>query len=133
MIFAGVFDRFPRLKVGSVEHEMGWIPHWLNNMDFTYRERPVFTDWWKSKSGLIPSEFWHQNMFATFTEDDLGVELRDKIGLDNMLWGNDYPHAESSWPRSMQFLDRILGDMDEIERRKVTSDNTAKLFGFDLE
>ena len=72
-------------------------------------------------------------MFATFTEDDLGVELRDRIGVDNMLWGNDYPHAESSWPRSMQFLDRILGDMDEIERRKVTSDNTAKLFGFDLD
>ena len=133
MIFAGVFDRFPKLKVGSVEHEMGWIPHWLNNMDFTYRERPVFTDWWKSKSGLTPSEFWHQNMFVTFTEDDLGVELRDKIGVDNMLWGNDYPHAESSWPRSMEFLDRILADMDEIERRKVTSGNVAKLFGFDLD
>jgi hypothetical protein len=45
MIFAGVFDRYPRLKVGSVEHEMAWawLPHWLTQIDFTYRERPVFT------------------------------------------------------------------------------------------
>ena len=41
MIFAGVFDRYPQLKVGSVEHEAAWIPHWLKQMDFTYRERPV--------------------------------------------------------------------------------------------
>ena len=41
MIFAGVFDRYPKLKVGSVEHEAAWIPHWLKQMDFTYRERPV--------------------------------------------------------------------------------------------
>ena len=43
ILFAGVFDRYPRLNVGSVEHETMWIPHWLQQMDFTYRERPVFT------------------------------------------------------------------------------------------
>src|SRR5205085_12083271 len=52
MVFAGVFDRFPRLKVGSVEHEASWLPHWLKQMDFTYRERPVFTKGWKSSEGF---------------------------------------------------------------------------------
>src|SRR5207249_3141662 len=108
MLFAGVFDRYPRLKVGSVEHEMAWIPHWLKQMDFTYRERPVFTKGWKSKAGLLPSDYWRRNMFVEFMEDDLGVQLRDTIGVDNMLWGSDFPHAESTWPKSRQFLDRIF-------------------------
>src|SRR5947207_8475040 len=50
MVFGGVFDRYRGLKVGSVEHEASWLPHWLKQMDFTYRERPVFTKGWKSRS-----------------------------------------------------------------------------------
>ena len=130
MVFAGVFDSFPRLKVGSVEHETAWIPHWLKQMDFTYRERPVFTKGWKSQSGMLPSDYWRRNMFVEFMEDDLGVELRQHIGVDNMLWGSDFPHAESTWPKSQDFLGRIFAGVPEEDRRKITSDNAAKLFGF---
>jgi predicted TIM-barrel fold metal-dependent hydrolase len=130
MVFAGVFDRYPRLKVGSVEHETMWIPHWLQQMDFTYRERPVFTKGWKSREGMLPSEYWHRNMFVEFMEDDLGVRIRDKIGVDNMLWGSDFPHAESTWPQSKQFLDRIFAGVPEDDRRKITADNACRLFGF---
>jgi predicted TIM-barrel fold metal-dependent hydrolase len=130
MLFAGVFDRHPHLKVGSVEHETAWIPHWLKQMDFTYRERPVFTKGWKSAEGMLPSEYWLRNMFVEFMEDDLGVELRQHIGVDTMLWGSDFPHAESTWPQSKQFLDRIFAGVPEEDRRKITSENAAKLFGF---
>jgi predicted TIM-barrel fold metal-dependent hydrolase len=130
MLFAGVFDRYPRLKVGSVEHETAWIPHWLKQMDFTYRERPVFTKGWKSREGMLPSDYWRRNMFVEFMEDDLGVEMRKHIGVENMLWGSDFPHAESTWPQSKQFLDRIFDGVPEEDRRKITSDNAAKLFGF---
>jgi predicted TIM-barrel fold metal-dependent hydrolase len=130
MLFAGVFDRFPRLKVGSVEHETAWIPHWLKQMDFTYRERPVFTRGWQSAEGMLPSEYWRRNMFVEFMEDVLGIELRQHIGVENMLWGSDFPHAESTWPQSKQFLDRIFAGVPEQDRRKITSENAAKLFGF---
>jgi predicted TIM-barrel fold metal-dependent hydrolase len=130
MVFAGVFDRYPRLKVGSVEHETAWIPHWLKQMDFTYLERPVFTKGWKSREGMLPSDYWRRNMFVEFMEDDLGVELREHIGVDNMLWGSDYPHAESTWPKSKEFLDRIFKGCPEDARRKITADNAAKMFGF---
>ena len=132
MIFAGVFDRYPRLQVGSVEHEMAWIPHWLKQMDFTYRERPVFTKGWKSRQGMLPSDYWHRNMFVEFMEDDLGIQLRHVIGVDNMLWGNDFPHAESTWPMSQQFLDKAFAGASDEERRKITSDNAAKRFRFTL-
>jgi predicted TIM-barrel fold metal-dependent hydrolase len=132
MIFAGVFDRYPRLQVGSVEHEMAWIPHWLKQMDFTYRERPVFTKGWQSRQGMLPSDYWHRNMFVEFMEDDLGIQLRHIIGVDNMLWGNDFPHAESTWPMSQQFLDKAFAGASEDDRRKITADNAARRFQFTL-
>jgi len=133
MIFAGVFDRYPKLRVGSVEHEAAWIPHWLKQMDFTYRERPVFTKGWRSKEGLLPSDYWRRNMFVEFMEDDLGVQLRDAIGVDTMLWGSDFPHAESTWPKSRDFLDRMFAGVPEPDLRKITSENAARMFGFKLD
>ena len=109
---------------------MAWIPHWLKQMDFTYRERPVFTKGWRSREGMLPSDYWHRNMFVEFMEDDLGVQLRDVIGVNNMLWGNDFPHAESTWPRSREFLDRIFAGVPEEDRRKITSDTAARMFRF---
>ena len=133
MVFAGIFDRYPDLKVASVEHEMAWIPHWLKQMDFTYRERPVFSKGWRSRQGILPSDYWHRNMFVEFMEDDLGIQLRDIIGVDNMIWGNDFPHAESTWPHSLEFLDRAFDGAPEEDRRKITSGNAAKMFGFSLD
>ncbi len=132
MIFAGVFDRCPKLKVGSVEHEAAWIPHWLKQMDFTYRERPVFTKGWRSKEGLLPSDYWRRNMFVEFMEDDLGIKLRDEIGVDNMLWGSDFPHAESTWPRSQEFLHRIFAGTPKEIVRQITAENAARMFGFEV-
>jgi predicted TIM-barrel fold metal-dependent hydrolase len=130
MIFAGVFDRYPRLKVGSVEHETAWVPHWLRQMDFTYQERPALSRAWRSRHAMLPSEYWQRNMFVEFMEDDCGIRMRDVIGVDNMLWGNDFPHAESTWPKSREFLDRIFAGTPDEDRRKITADNAAKLFRF---
>jgi predicted TIM-barrel fold metal-dependent hydrolase len=132
LIFAGVFDRYPRLKMGSVEHETAWAPHWLQQMDLTYRERPTLTNCWKSREGMLPSDYWHRNMLAEFMEDEIGVDLRHIIGVDNLVWGNDFPHAESTWPMSREFLDRILARASVEDQRKITRDNAAKLFRFAL-
>ncbi len=132
MIFSGVFDRFPGLQVGSVEHELAWIPHWLNQMDFTYRERPVVTKGWRSTQGMLPSDYWRRNMFVEFMEDDIGIQLRHVIGVDNMIWGNDFPHAESTWPQSEAFINRLFSNTTDEERRKITSENAAKMFQFDV-
>lgn len=133
MIFSGVFDRCPRLKVGSVEHEMAWLPHWLKQMDHIYSERPVYTKGWRSRQGLLPSDYWRRNMFVEFMEDDIGIQLRHIIGVENMIWGSDFPHPESTWPQSMRFLDRLFGDVPDEDRRKITSENAAKMFRFTMD
>ena len=72
-------------------------------------------------------------MFVEFMEDDLGVQLRHAIGVDNMLWGSDFPHAESTWPKSREFLDRMFAGTPEEDLRKITSENAARMFGFKLD
>jgi predicted TIM-barrel fold metal-dependent hydrolase len=101
-------------------------------MDFTYRERPTVTKGWRSKEGMLPSDYWRRNMFVEFMEDEVGIQLRHIVGVDNMLWGNDFPHAESPWPQPEAFLGRLFAHTSEEDRRKITSENAAKLFRFDL-
>jgi hypothetical protein len=129
IIFAGTVDRFPNARIGTVEHELAWIPHCLSQMDCTYRERPAMHKDWTSADGMLPGDYWRRNMFATFMEDAVGVRLRDVIGVDNIAWGNDFP-PRVPWPRSMQFLDHIFADVSPDDRRAMTCDYAARLYGF---
>ena len=109
IIFNGVFQRYPKLQIGSVEMELSWIPHFLDRLDYTYTQRVPREEWWGNYKGdLLPSEYFHQNIFCGFQEDGLGIKLRDIIGVDNLMWGSDYPHVESTFPRGRQILEDIL-------------------------
>ena len=70
-------------------------------------------------------------MFITFQEDAVGLRLRDVIGVDNLLWGSDYPHAESTFPRSQQILEEILADCTQEERAKLVGGNASRIYRFD--
>lgn len=71
-------------------------------------------------------------MFLSFQEDDVGIRLRDVIGVTRLMWGSDYPHSESTFPRSGEIFDRILAGVPTQERRQILCDTTANLYGFDL-
>ena len=133
MIFAGVFERHPRLKVGSVEHEVAWIPFFCDQMDYTYTERPVRGEWHRFKDpDARPSHFFRDHVFVSFQEDRLGVKLRHEIGVENLMWGSDYPHTESTFPRSREIATEFLAGVPDDEQRLIVRDNAARLFGFHL-
>ena len=131
LIFSGVFERYPRLKVAIVEFELAWAPHVLSTMDYTYRERHEEA-LYRFKDGMRPSDFFHRNVFLSFQEDAIGIRLRDAIGVDNMMWGSDYPHSESTFPQSRKILAEILAGVPEEEQAKIAGGNTARLYGFDV-
>ena len=131
MIFSGVFERYPKLRVGVVEFEIAWAPYFMHRMDSFYQERAAGVHGQRFKGGTLPSDFFRNNIFIGFQEDDLGIELRHHIGVDNLLWGSDYPHAESTFPRSREIIDQILADIPEEEKAKIAGENTAKLYHFD--
>ena len=133
LILEGVFERFPRLRIGSVEHELGWIPFFLAQMDYTYTDRPARGEWYRFREhGVLPSEFWHRNCFASFQEDAIGVRLRDVIGVPALLWGSDYPHTESTWPRSREIVAEFLAGVPAEESQAIVAGNAARLYGFAL-
>ena len=129
MIFGRVFERYPGVKLALVEFEMGWAPYYLERMDRTYSDLR-YTQEAHFKDGKNPSDFWHSNVFVNFTEDRVGMMHRDVIGVDNIMWGSDYPHRESTWPRSQQVLGEILKDIPLEEQTKFVYSNAAKLFRF---
>jgi predicted TIM-barrel fold metal-dependent hydrolase len=131
MIFSGVFERHPRLTLAIVEFELSWAPNLLTTMDYTYRERHEEAIY-RFKDGLRPSDFFHRNVVLSFQEDAIGIRLRDVIGVDNMMWGSDYPHSESTFPRSRKILADILAGVPEDEQARIVGSNTARVYGFDL-
>jgi predicted TIM-barrel fold metal-dependent hydrolase len=133
MIFGGVFERYPKLRVGSVEHEVSWVPFFLFQMDYCYTDRPIRGDWTRFANDALPSSFFHQNCFVSFQEDATGVRVRDVVGVENLLWGSDYPHTESTFPRSREITSDVLQDVPEEEALLMLRDNTARLYDFDIE
>ncbi len=130
MIFSGVFERHPRLMVGTVEQELSWIPHFLDRLDYTYTQRARRDYWHRFAGDVRPSDFFRQNVFCSFQEDALGVRDRDIIGVKTMMWGSDYPHQESTWPKSREILDRILTEVPEDEKALIAGENAARLYHF---
>jgi predicted TIM-barrel fold metal-dependent hydrolase len=142
IILSGVFERFPKLQVGSVEHELSWAPHFLDRLDYTYTDRmppplhpsqgpPEAHPQARFKDGALPSDFFRSNCFLGFQEDAMGIRDRHIIGVDNLQWGADYPHSESTFPRSREILENILADCSEEEKAKISGGNAAKIYHLD--
>ena len=125
LIFTGTFERFPELHVAMIETGVGWIPHFLEQIDDRY---------WRNRSwGNIPikeppSFYWFRNMSATFITDRNGVENRYGVGVDNMMWSSDYPHHGNDWPYSRMTIDSMMSHIDRDERRRIVGANAARIF-----
>ena len=128
MIFSGVFERHPALKVVSLEHEIAWVPHFLQSMDYTYTQRARRSQWYRFGGDALPSDFFHRNVMISFQEDALGLRLRDVVGVGNLVWGSDYPHAESTFPHSRTILDRLFAEIPAAERTQILDTNATALY-----
>jgi predicted TIM-barrel fold metal-dependent hydrolase len=125
LLCQGVAHRHPRLKFVVAEFNTGWIAHWLDRLDQAVRRTPEAA---ADCLDLLPSEYWRRQFFATFEDDRAGVLTRELVGVNNLMWANDYPHLDSTWPCSHQILDEILCDVPAGQRRIMTHDNAAALY-----
>jgi predicted TIM-barrel fold metal-dependent hydrolase len=125
VIFAGVLERYPKMKLVIGESGTGWIPYVLEHMDLEWEDQYKDLD-----LTMKPSEYWRRQCYATYQSDRIGVKLLDDLGVDNIMWGSDFPHPDGIWPDSQEFIQRELGHLPEATRRKIVRDNAAKLYGF---
>ena len=126
LIFSGVLERFPRLKIVLVENEVGWIPFVLEQWDYYYKRHGT------SREGLmikkLPSEYFHGQVYTTFFNDAVGGHILSWWGADNCMWSNDFPHGNSTWPESRKVVARDLGDLPPGLRAKLVRENVARLY-----
>ena len=133
MIFNGVFDRFPKLQIYFAETMVGWLPHFLETLDDQY-DRHIH---WSTKVLGVkklerpPSEYIHEHFKWGFMHNPVGVKMRHEIGIDQMLWGSDFPHAESNWPESQRSIDEMFADVPEDEAARILGGNAIDYFRID--
>jgi uncharacterized protein len=128
-IFSGLFDRFPKLKMVSVESGIGWVPFILETMDWELPENaPVQA----AELGHFPSEYFKSNWFATmWFETGRGhlQQLVDKVGEDNILFETDFPHTACLFENIETTIASGLAGAPEEVRRKFLWENAARLYG----
>ncbi len=135
LIFAGVLERFPGLKVVSAELNCGWLPYFLKRMDerFEARGARVHGAAFPTKLALKPSEYFRRQLYATFIDDAFGIAHRHDIGVDNLLWSSDFPHSATFWPHSREKIERDFEAVSAQEKEKMLRRNTAKLYRFEID
>ncbi len=99
LLFGGIGELFPKLKIVSVEGNIGWIPYFLERADRIYQRHRY---WSRLELPMPPSEYFRRQVYATFIQDRAGIRLRDLIGVDNLMWSSDYPHTDTTWPNSVK-------------------------------
>ncbi|MDX2729176.1 MULTISPECIES: amidohydrolase family protein [unclassified Streptomyces] len=144
LIFGGAFRRHPGLKLVLTEQGSGWIPGVVEMLDY-YHGRLVaaasrastaeskFGAGLAASMGASPGEVWRDNCFvgASFMRPH-EVPLRDRIGLDKIMWGSDYPHDEGTAPYSREGLRIAYAGLPPDEIAAMVGGNAARVYGFDL-
>ena len=126
LIFSGVLERHPKLRIVSAEHEIGWFAHFVERMNHTYTERA--TRGHRFADGARPSDFTARQVWVQFSEDPLAPAMLAEIGDTNVMWGGDYPHSEGTFPHSQEITRRILQRCGEETRTAVLTTNAMALY-----
>jgi hypothetical protein len=129
LIWSQIFKKFPNLKVSLSEGGIGWIPYFLERVDYTYRQHGA---WIGADFGdQLPSDVFKSNIITCFIDDHFGVETLDRMNTDMVTWECDYPHSDSTWPRSPEKLASHFTDTPDDVINKVTHENVFRLYSFD--
>lgn len=131
-LMSGKFERFPNLKVMYAEGQIGWIPYILERADVVWEENRA----WGGVADKVhrpPSELFTDHVYGCFFDDAFGLRNLDAIGVGNVLYETDYPHSDSTWPKSKEVGEAQMGHLapDVVER--IVRGNAIELLGLTAE
>ena len=128
LMFSGVFDRFPAIKVVSVESGIGWIPFMLESLQYQAEEAGV-------EMARTVTQYFQRNMYACFWFEGGSNFLRDimRVGEDNCMFETDFPHPTCLFPDPLSHVGSLLQEATPALRRKVLSGNAARVYNLNVE
>jgi predicted TIM-barrel fold metal-dependent hydrolase len=130
LVLGGVFERHPQLKVVCVEADAGWVPHFMYRMDHAYKRHRYWLPPGQELSRL-PSEYFAENIYVTFQDDWTAFRFAGDMNWRRLMWANDFPHSDSTWPWSQDVLAEQTGQLTDEQRRAILSGNVAELYSID--
>ena len=130
LVLGGVFERHPALEIVCVEADAGWVPHYLYRMDHAYKRH---RNWLPAgqKLSRLPSEYFRENIYVTFQDDWVAFQVANLMNWRRLMWANDFPHSDSTWPWSQDVLAEHTRHLTPEQKRAILCDNVAELYGID--
>jgi len=125
LVFSGALERHPGLNVVFCEGGATWVAQAIADMDYIVR---TYHSELKPKLGVMPSELWRRQCYASFIVDTAALRLVDIIGEDNIMWGADYPHAEGTWGYTSEMLHEMWNALGPVAGAKFLGGNAARLW-----
>ena len=129
LIWSPMFRKFPNLKVALSEGGIGWIPYFLERLDYVYNHHHQWTN--QDFGGKLPSQVFNENVLTCFIDDAVGMEVRHHLNMDSIMWECDYPHSDSTWPNAPEMAMKYLDGLPDDEINKITHLNAMNHFKFD--
>jgi predicted TIM-barrel fold metal-dependent hydrolase len=127
-IFNCIFDRFPDLRIASMESGVGWFAWFTEYCDRTWEKQRFWTE---SKLKNPPSYYMDHNVWGSFIQDRTGILNRNLPGGRNILWSSDYPHSETTFPRSHAVIERDFEGVPDADVRDIICNNAKRLLRMD--
>ena len=124
LIFSGVMERFPHLKVVFAESGIGGLNYVIAACDHEWERRHLWTEGMSTR----PSEIVRRQVYVNFWFEAEGIKLRENIGIANLMWESDYPHVASYYPDSWGAVERVLEGVSEDDRRKLLYENALGVY-----
>jgi predicted TIM-barrel fold metal-dependent hydrolase len=129
LLWSRVLKEFPAIRFALSEGGIGWIPYFLERVDYVHQHHSVWTH--QDFGGKRPSAVFREHVITCFIDDPVGVRNRHAVGLDTITWECDYPHSDTTWPRSPEVLARSFAGVPDAEVNKITHENALRVFRMD--
>ena len=128
MVYGGVFEKFPRLRIVSAENDVGWMAYFMYRLDTVQNRLGAVGG---MKLPMRASDYIKRQVFATFIADPVFVDSLHRYGPDNIMWSSDYPHTAATFPRSQEIVAKRFGTLPPDQLRKIVHDTAAKVYGLE--
>jgi predicted TIM-barrel fold metal-dependent hydrolase len=130
-IFSGTLERFPELVISYSEGQVGWMPYVIERADKLWAERGDNS--FGTSLPNKPSSYIHHRIYGCVFDDETGLKNRDAIGMDQICFETDYPHADSTFPHSKKVASDICtqAGLDDEETWKFLRGNAIRAFGLE--
>lgn len=128
----GVFQRHPKLKFIAAEADAGWLPHYAYRMDHAYERHGLWLGGAKNLDKK-PSEYISDHVWLTFQDDWVAFNVANLMNPRKLVWANDFPHSDSTWPWSQELLAQHGGGLTSEQTRWIMRDNIIECYDLPLD